>query len=359
MTQEPRDSDRLHADLDASELTLAEALDARARAVAALGALRTAQPDAFVSLPRDHDVIARMTERVADFPKDAVRAVMTEVLSACARLVAPIEVVYLGQVGGFGHQAARKHFGGAATLRGVEHAEDALAEVERGHASFAILPFETSYDGAVTSTLNLLARSEAKVCAEIRIARAFHLVSQSGDEERVTKIYAPGSALTACEAYLRQQFPRATLIDVHSAMAAVQRAQAEPEGAALATTLAAEESGLSYVARSIEDQSDLETRYVAVGNDLPPRSGEDRTAIALALHDAPGVLVDCLRPFADRKLNIYRLETRPARGWAWRYLILVEVDGHVTDRTVLAAIEELRTSSRYVKVLGSYPIVGE
>ena len=66
--------------------------------------------------------------------------------------------------------------------------------------------------------------------------------------------------------------------------------------------------------------------------------------------------VECLRPFADRKLNIFRLETRPARGWTFRYLILIEVDGHITDRAVLAAIEELRGSSRYVKVLGSYPI---
>jgi chorismate mutase / prephenate dehydratase len=113
---------------------------------------------------------------------------------------------------------------------------------------------------------------------------------------------------------------------------------------------------LPYVDRSIEDLSDLETRYVAIGNDFPPRTGRDRTAVAIALHDAPGVLIECLRPLADRKLNIYRLETRPARGWAWRYLILVEVDGHVTDRAILAALEDLRTSSRYVKVLGSYPI---
>jgi chorismate mutase/prephenate dehydratase len=78
--------------------------------------------------------------------------------------------------------------------------------------------------------------------------------------------------------------------------------------------------------------------------------------IVLALHDAPGVLIECLRPFADRKLNIFRLETRPARGWNFRYLILLEVDGHITDRPILAAIEELRTASRYVKELGSYPI---
>ena len=96
-----------------------------------------------------------------------------------------------------------------------------------------------------------------------------------------------------------------------------------------------------------------------MGNDFPPRSGRDRTAIALALQDAPGVLIDCLKPFADRRLNIFRLETRPARGWAFRYLILLEVDGHVTDRPVVSAIEQLRTSSRYVKVLGSYPITEE
>jgi len=107
--------------------------------------------------------------------------------------------------------------------------------------------------------------------------------------------------------------------------------------------------------RSIEDRGDLQTRYVAVGNDLPPRTGADRTALAVATHDAPGVLFDCLRPFADRKVNIHHLETRPARGWDWRYLVLFEVDGHITDRAVLAAIEELRTANRFVKVLGSYP----
>jgi len=82
----------------------------------------------------------------------------------------------------------------------------------------------------------LLARSEAKVCAEIRIARAFHVVSQSGDRAKVAKMYAPGSALTACEGYLREHFPGVVLIDVHNAMAAVQRAQTEPDAAALATT---------------------------------------------------------------------------------------------------------------------------
>jgi chorismate mutase / prephenate dehydratase len=356
MADETQQVEKARAALEAAEQELAEALDARARAVQTFTALKSASPDVYFALPGDQQVIARMAERVQVFPRAAIGAVMTEVLSACASMVAPVEIVYVGQAGGFGHVAARKQYGSSAVLRSVDTAEEAVSEVERGHASFALMPFETSNDGAVTATINLLARSDAKICAEIKIRRAFHLISQSGDRTKVEKIYASSSAIAACETYLSERFPDAVIIDCRNGVIAAQHAKEEASAAALTTDMVAEQAGFAYVERSIEDLADLETRYVAVGNDYPSRTGRDRTAVALALHDAPGVLIDCLRPFADRKLNIFRLETRPARGWEWRYLILLEVDGHITDRPVLAAIEELRTSSRYVKVLGSYPI---
>jgi chorismate mutase / prephenate dehydratase len=356
MADDKQEIERIRDALDSADAGLADALDARARAVAAVAALKARAPEAYFTLPRDHELISRMVERLRVFPKDAVRPVMTEILSACAQMTAPLVISYVGQEGGFGHSAARKHYGSSATLRPIETAEEALSEVERGRASYAILPFETSNDGAVTATLNLLARSDMKISAEIRIRRAFHLISQSGAREQVAKVYASSGALAACEGYLSQHFPHATIIDARNGVAAAQHAKEQSDAAALVTDLVADQAGLPCVERSIEDLSDLETRYVAIGNDFPPRTGRDRTAVAIALHDAPGVLIDCLRPLADRKLNIYRLETRPARGWAWRYLILVEVDGHVTDRAILAALEDLRTSSRYVKVLGSYPI---
>ena len=356
MADESRQVENARAALEAAEQALAEALDARARAVKTFATLKAASPDVYFALPGEHQVIARMVERLQVFPKSAAAAVMTEVMSACARMVAPVEIVYVGQEGGFGHVAARRLYGSSAILRGIDTAEEALSEVERNHASYAILPFETSNDGAVTATLNLLARSDAKIGAEIKIRRAFQLISQSGDRAQVKKIYASSSAIAACETFLGERFPDALIIDCRNGVIAAQHAKEDPSAAALTTDLVAEQAGFAYIERSIEDLSDLETRYVAVGNDFPSRTGRDRTAVAMALHDAPGVLIECLRPFADRKLNIYRLETRPARGWAWRYLIMLEVDGHITDRPVLAAIEELRTSSRYVKVLGSYPI---
>jgi chorismate mutase/prephenate dehydratase len=359
MSTAKQEFEKIRDTVEAADQALADALEARAKAVNELSALRARATDAYFTLPRDVDVLGRVSERVAALHRDATRAIMKEVLSACASLLAPVEVVYAGQEGGLGHLAARTHFGSSAVLRAVESPEALLSEIERGRASFGVLPFESSYDGAVTKTLNLLARSDIKVCAEVPIRRAFHLLSKSGQRSDVKKIYASTSAITACEHYLKREFPEATVIDTRSHLVAARRASEELDAGALGTDLAVQLAGLTVAERSVEDVADLDTRYVALGNDYPPRTGKDRTAVALALHDAPGVLIDCLKPFADRRINLFRLETRPARGWEFRYLILFEIDGHITDRAVLSAVEDLRGVGRYVKVLGSYPRVKE
>src|SRR5690242_7066732 len=97
MADDKHEIERIRAAIDASEAALAEALDARARAVGAFATLRAQSPEAYFTLPRDNEVITRMLERVAVFPKDAVRPVMTEILSACNRLTAPLEIAYVGQ----------------------------------------------------------------------------------------------------------------------------------------------------------------------------------------------------------------------------------------------------------------------
>lgn len=347
--------DQIRASLSDADRSLAKALDARASAIKALQGLREREPGTFFKLPPDSDVMGLVAELVSTFPRESVRAVMREVLSGCATLVAPLEVVFAGQDGGFGHLAARKHFGSSAKLRCASSVEDVAMEVERKRASYGVLPFETSNDGAATATLNVLARSDVNITAEICVQRAFHLLSSSGDFARVEKIYAGSSAIAATERFVAEHLPNATVIDARNGMVAAELAKHDPNAAVIGSHVVAELASLQYVRRSIEDEQGLETRYVAIGRDLPARTGNDRTALVLSLHDRPGVLFDSLRPFADRSINLSRIETRPARDGTRRHITLFELDGHVTDRPVLGAIEALRASSHQVKVLGSYP----
>lgn len=355
MSDAKHDLERIRAALEAADRHLVEALDARAKAVLELAQVRAKTEGAYSVAPNDDEVVEKLVEKSHGFAKPALRSIVKEVLSASANLVGPVEVAYAGQEGGFGHLAARAHFGASATHKPVESAEAMLQAIARGRVAFGVLPFETSHDGAVTQTLNLLARSDVKICAEVPIRRSFHLLSRAGEPRQVKTICATPSALVAAERYLARAFPDVTLVDTRTHMAAAERAAQDTETAALGTSVLAELAGLPILEHTVEDVPDLDTRYVVVGNALPPRSGRDCTSVVVALHDGPGVLIDCLRPFAERKINLSRLETRPARGWEFRYLILVEVDGHITDRPTLAAVEELRSEGRYVKVLGSYP----
>jgi len=347
--------EKIRVALLAADESLAEALDARARAVQAWAELRKDEPDAYFSLPRDEETLAAVAAAVRAFPEGATRAVMREIISGCQALVAPVAVAFMGHEGSFARLAARRHFGSAATLRPAPRAEDVLAEIASGRCGFGVLPFETPYDGAVTMTINALARSDIKISGEISLRREFHLLSQATEMAQVKRIYGVSAAFDACADYLSRKHGDAVLIDVRNGLLAARRAEQDSESAALTTAAVRELSDLSVLAEHVEDASDLHTRFVIVGHDYPARTHNDRTAIAIALHDAPGVLISCLQPFADRKINVDRLETRPARGWEFRYLILLEVAGHVTDRAVLSAIEELRAKSPYVRILGSYP----
>jgi chorismate mutase/prephenate dehydratase len=270
-------------------------------------------------------------------------------------MMAPRTVAYAGSEGGFAHAAARKHFGASATFRSAPSVGAVLEEVTRGRASGGVVPLETSTDGAVTATLHGLVQADVKICAELTMPQSYHLASETGNASDIEKIYGATHAVAACERFLRERFPRATVLDVPSADVAAQFAKEDHGAAAIATDIVVPSHDLRIIHERIEDVTGVETRFAVVGHDLPPRTGTDRTVLAMAVGDGPGSLHRSLQPFADRSINLTRLESRPSHGTAWRHVFFVELDGHVTDRPVLTCIEDVRAVSRMVKVLGSYP----
>lgn len=347
--------DRIRAALEAADLAIADALEARALATRALIALRERNADTYFAPPREGDVLAKVRARAPSFPAAGADAVMREVFSASAALMAPVRVAYLGPEGGLAHFGARKQFGTSAELRAFDSVAEVFDEVARGRAMFGVVPLESSIDGAVTATLDALAHSEIKVIGERTVPSSLHLLSKTGSSTDIEKIYAPSSAIALCQRTLRSAFPRAMVIDVPSAVAAADLATEDHGAAALGTEVLVDTHGLRFVKQSVEDQRGGEVRYAVVGLILPSRSGTDRTLITVGVHDTPGALLKVLHPFAERGVNLRRLESRPVSNVAWRYLFFIEVDGHVTDRPIVTALEDLRAASGLVKVIGSYP----
>jgi prephenate dehydratase len=74
--------------------------------------------------------------------------------------------------------------------------------------------------------------------------------------------------------------------------------------------------------------------------------------------DHPGALVDALDEFANRSVNLTRIESRPLRQGLGRYMFFVDLDGPIDSVAVAEAVDGLRQKAESVRVLGSYPVTG-
>lgn len=351
-------NERLHRitqALEDADQQIVAALDARAKAIQDYNALRAESGDEPLRLPKKANVIEAARALAHEFPEASIEPVFREVLSACTSLITPDIVAYCGSPGDLAHAAARDYFGHAPNFRPAESVSAVLEAVLHGHATFGVVPLETSTDGAITATLKGLVANDAKLCAERIVPLRYQLLSLSGDAAEVVKIYGAAPAMAACDRQLRSRYPDAILVDVQSGQAAAHFALADDQAAAVGSELLRELHGLKLIDDRIEDDSGTQTRFGIVGNRLPSRTGRDRTMLAIAPGDEPGALHRALEPLAERKINLTRIESRPSTGTQWRHLFFLEMDGHITDRNILTAVEELRRITRYAKVIGSYP----
>jgi chorismate mutase/prephenate dehydratase len=348
-----RELEELRKELGQLDEEILSALDRRARAARRLGELRR---DHAAQLPvGDRAAIRDLVARSAgDMPPDALFDIFREIYAACLSLELPVRVAYVGVEGGPGHSTAGDRFGRTSSLVGVETAAAALDEVARRRAEFAVVPFQTSNEGAVQSTIHALLASELRIAEMLDAAFDLHVVVRA-DVAVVEKVYATPADHALCERFFAHREPKLSVIDVRSPRLACELAVQEPGAAAVASETFAAQFGLVVSIRSILDRTGDRVRYAVAGARPSGRTGQDVTSLVFTVGDAAGSLLDVLRVLAERGINLTNVESHPMRGEAWSYLFYVELAGHFTDRPLVTAFEDIKRRTRSFKVLGSYP----
>jgi chorismate mutase/prephenate dehydratase len=175
--------------------------------------------------------------------------------------------------------------------------------------------------------------------------------------EAIQRVCAHPQALAQCRGWLDEHLPEVERAAVASNAEGARRARDERGSAAIAGRSAAEIYGLNLLANEIEDRPDNTTRFLVVGRKLFSASGSDRTTLLLSASDTDnaGALFRLLEPLAQHRVNMTRIESRPSRKRKWDYVFFIDVEGHVSDAPVAAALAELKERASLFKVLGSYP----
>lgn len=354
----PEEMNDIRAGIDDVDQEIVRLLDRRARLARRIGEIKQAKGLDTYAPARERMVLDRVKSLSAgDFPRHGLEAVFREIISSSISLEARLKVAYLGPEATFTHEAARRSFGTSVELEPQTTVSEVFARVERGEAEHGVVPVENSMEGAVTHTLDELMNSPLKICGEVYLPISQNLLSGAAKLDEIAAVISHPMALAQAGTWLRRELPNAVTEEVESTAEAARRASEEPGLAAVGSVLAAEAHGLNILARNIQDARANATRFIVLGRAWAGKTGRDKTSVVFSVKDRPGVLKDALSAFAEKGINLTRIESRPSRKRAWTYVFFADFQGHPDDERVREALAALEEHCPYVSLIGAYPEV--
>lgn len=366
MNDRMRDDD-FEKQLEAVDAELLGVLEKRARLAQKLGDKKRSDGSPSPPAGERARLDAVLEKAHGDLPEGEVRAIFQQIHSACAPFEAA-RAVFVGPEGGASYVAARMRFGTSSAITSAESAQNAIEEVVRHRADFAVIPLETKSGGPVQQTIEALTSSDLKIVGAIELTASLDLMNRTGNAADIEKVYATNADRALAVKLLGPQgstqggsiappsSSRASLrvLEVKTPTMGCQLAKEDHGAAVLVAESVGAAAGLLVARRSVGDVADERIRFAIVGARPPGRTGEDATALVFSVEDSPGALLQVLRQFSERGINIIKIHSHPVPGAGWSYLFFVEVWGHATDRALVTAFDEVRRVTKFFKVIGSY-----
>jgi prephenate dehydratase len=280
---------------------------------------------------------------------------------------------YLGPEGTFSEEALLSSIDSTSvTPVGMETIRDAVMAVQSEDVEWALVPIENSIEGSVSVTLDTLAGDarEVAIIGEVVLPVRHCLIAGAPMPlEQIQTIVSHPHVPGQCARFLHGELPRARVVAATSTAEAVRLvSQREDDSwAAIGTRLAAELYECTVIAEGIQDREDNETRFVWLARTNSPLGAPplrapagrgSKTSLVFwgAGADRAGWLVLCLGEFAQREINLTKIESRPMRERLGHYMFFVDLEGSSAEEVVSEALAGLRARCEQVRVFGSYPV---
>lgn len=273
-----------------------------------------------------------------------------------------VRVAIQGVEGAYSHLSAKKFFGRQGidvVLLECTTFDDVAEAVENGQADYGMLPVENTTSGGINPVYDVLLHARVSIIGEEKFKVEHCIAAKPGVELKdIRAAYSHPQALAQCVKFL-ERHAHIKAEPFMDTAAAVKMVATSPrmDIAAIASEEAARLNGLQVLDRDIASQKDNYTRFLIAARN--PRRVDPRipskTSMVMATSQKPGALIDALSVFRDRGINLTKLESRPILGNPWEEMFYVDVQGNIDEKRVADALDHLTHSTRFLKILGSYP----
>ncbi|MEI7906077.1 MAG: prephenate dehydratase [Bacteroidota bacterium] len=268
------------------------------------------------------------------------------------------KVSFQGEFGAFSEQAAVAYFQNKCAVIPRENFRDVFEDVAQKRSAFGVIPIENSLFGSIHQNFDLLQEFSLKIVGEVKLRIKMNLMALPGTALGDLKdVYSHPQALGQSDTFLRK-LKNVKLHQFYDTAGAAKMI-AEKQlitSAAIASEQAAKHYDLNILKKGIETDHRNFTRFIVLSKTAVPSSAPAKTSLIFATKHVPGSLVHCLSLFAERKINLLKIESRPFVGKPWEYLFFVDVESNQTNREFASALKKLKGMTSYLKILGSYEI---
>jgi 3-deoxy-7-phosphoheptulonate synthase len=266
-----------------------------------------------------------------------------------------LTVAFLGEMGSFSSQVARRSFPNATFVPCLSFRE-IFEKVTAGMATHGMVPIENTITGSIHNNFDLLLEfPQVFIVGERFIRVSQHLGLFPGTSKETLKVlFAHPQGFAQCARFL-EALRGVKVMNVGNTEEAARRASEFGKGSGcISSEEAIRKYGLSIVEEEIEDNPRNFTRFIVISTSFEALASHDKVSCVFALKNLPGSLYQALEVFAQRQVNLLKLESRPHPGRPWEYLFYVDWEGNLVDAQYRDLLEELSRRTLFLRVLGSY-----
>jgi prephenate dehydratase len=272
------------------------------------------------------------------------------------KVKADTRIAFQGERGAFSEEAALKLLGSEIVLVPRGSFDATFSAIQDDSGDYVLAPMENSLAGSVHRSFDLLVESGLHIIGEVVIPIVHNLIGvPSANIAGLASVESHPVALAQCEQFFvaHPHLKRIVTEDTAGSVREIMRV-GDARRAAIASARAAALYGATILQDHLEDDRENYTRFFLLSASGAVPEDADKISLVFQLPHSPGALQQALAPFAQRNLNLMKIESRPVHGKPWQYRFYIDLQASARDAATIAALEQLAKFAVDLNILGSY-----
>ena len=261
-----------------------------------------------------------------------------------------MKVGYLGPRGTFSFETARK-YSKTGELKEYSTITEVIHKLKENEVDEAVVPVENSIQGGVTETIDAIIEFDGIFVNKEIITKIEQnlMANKKYKLNEIKEIYSHPQAIAQCRKYINKELANAKIIQVASTALAAKEIKEKDFCACIANISCLEEYKLELLDAGIQDNNSNTTKFWVLSKNENLKG--NKMSLIFSTKHKPGALYQVLGIFNEKKINLTKIESRPAKTKLGEYFFLIDLD---INEHIDEALKELKCECDYIKIIGRY-----